>query len=259
MQRIRNLLKNKRIRRILIIVTTAVVATTSVFIYRSVYSIDAYYSKRLQRLHKDLKVLPEYLQLSDNTDQDLKEYNTYLNTTATPCKQIRSKTSKLKKKLSKDKQRQPIDKADQLCMDLAEIIAYQRRLYSSLDVYLTLNIAHVDGPASPQLGTQLNEIQSTITNTLRALRSIDYPRVKDPALSELISQLEEAEKQAEATQEALSGNDQERAQASFAQLRNIMLQDKQDFLLARNYFWNNTVDYEALLLAIENLYKEFQT
>lgn len=257
MQLLRRLWSRRRSRSALIFIAVIVVVATSLLFVKRASSTEDYYSERLQRLHAMLQDMPGSFELSGDTDKDLKNYYQQLEAITALCKQIRDKSAALGQKKLNDKLRQSINNADKLCADLGAIAVYQRQLYGTLDVYLTLDLAPNLEPTSPQFGNQVSDIVSTIRNTLRSVRNVDNQKIEDPALSELLAQLEEAEKTAATVQEAMSHNDHEQAKRSMTDLIKLVNQDKSDYLLARNYFWNNTVQLDALLQATEKLQQEF--
>jgi hypothetical protein len=258
MRSLKDIKHNKKLRVGIVLSIVSVVSIATFLLLWSPVSIEDYYSERLKQLHGLLQQLPTSFELSGNTDADLKEYGKNLNTGLDLCSQMSSRGRRLQMQKPTVELQQSVESINRLCTDLNDIFKYQRALYSSLDVYLTMEVMF-PSPDSPQFSHQLSQVQSVIKNTLAVTRKINNEKVADPALGELITQIEEAEKLANAARDALGQGDSQRAQASAEQLRSSIYQDKADLLLARNYFWNNTVQLEQLLRAIEKLKAEFES
>ena len=214
------------------------------------------YISQIGLLNTAVEGLPTVIKQNNSSQANLNAYFDQLDAVLRPCGQLKAaydnRLTKVKSHDLKDKMGQ----VNQLCTDLTAVAKYSQNVYAACQDYLYFGIEWPSVNDSAYL-SDLQNIDSIITHTKSRLENVDNSKVQDPALSELTAQLDDADKLAGQIQDALSK--QNSSQASLLSVRFIkqINQDKVDFLNARNYFWNNTVQYDALQKAIKRLQDNF--
>lgn len=218
------------------------------FVFASVLQLKANYAgssqKKLQQqklevLNRYIQSIPSLLVLSGNTAKDLEAYSGHMTGILNTCQQIQELAASSKgNQLTEDSSR--------LCADLIPVVIYSRALYQSTEEYLQTNTQDWPSTSQPEFQPHLRNIIQTIKSTSAALRQLNRAELQDPALAELLTQLELAEQLGAETQMAMDQNNPNLGNQKLSELLKEVDKDKQDFLNARNYFWNNTVHLKAL-------------
>jgi hypothetical protein len=246
-----------RQRLIFIIMIIFAVITILMLLVVKTKSINEYYTRRLDTLQTDVSGIPSILETDNNQiEAKLSTYEDKMNKISNNCQALLSKNKDMSK-TPKDL-RQQTEKVHKLCTDLIAITIYSSALYDSLHDYILLPSSSLPPVNSTEFGQRLNQSAQTIKTSQINLFRLDNSKIKDPALDELKLQLDDAMKKAKDAQEALKAKDYETAERQASQLLKLTNQDKQDFLNARNYFWNNTVQIDALIKSIAKLKTDFK-
>lgn len=240
-------------------VSVVILMLFSYFLPRSEYGVKRFYSKQLGKLNSSVEAISKEIETDQDTKLALESYDKKLNEPLSVCKKIQSRYRKIEGKSFKQQTRETVDGTKKLCDDLTPILAYSKELYSTLTPYLIYNTEAWPPYENEEFSSHLAGTQGMIRKTLPRLEKINYPQVDDPALGELISQVKSAEKLADETYVTLTKNDATTGQNLAEQLRKDMRQDKSDFLNARQYFWNNTVEADSLRQVIHQLIERIKS
>lgn len=222
------------------------------FLPRTEWAIKRHYSKGLSKLSLSVESIGLTFATVEDTKTNLEQYRKTLNGTRDICKQLNGKQLERSRNIG-GSLKQSSEGVKKLCEDLIPLLDYSRELHDILKPYLTYEVAAWPPPESKEFSGHLAETQGMIRSTLPRLKKLSYPEVDDPALSEFILQIEAAEKLADEGYTSLTKNETSVTNLKAEQLRNVLRQDKTDFLDARRYFWENTAQIDALQKAITKL------
>ncbi|MGI9028314.1 MAG: hypothetical protein ACR2FM_05760 [Candidatus Saccharimonadales bacterium] len=244
MRSIRKLWERRRSTTIIILITVVFIAVSGAVIINK-RTGESFYFKQLSALESEINQIPPLLEPSDDVKTSLDEYNKQMVRISDRCQKLTDKTDKNIEK--------PDEKVIKLCGDLTVVTLYSGALYDSLRNYLLLPAQSFSAADSADYRDRLTQTSQVISAATLNLSKIDNSKVKDPALDELKAQVEAAQKVATSSQQSLGQKDYAEALRLSNQLVGLTSQDKQDFLSARSYFWNNTVQIAALQQSVSKL------
>ena len=257
MIKLKRLLTNKSLpsKSILVSIGVSALLLLLFFYYfpRTEFGVKRFYSKQLGRLSASVDGISGDIESSADPRSALNSYGKKLDDTLSVCKKIQSRYRLAGNKSFKRQVKDTADGAKKLCDDLVPILSYSKELYASLAIYILYDTSAWPSYDNETFGTHMAETQGMIRTTLPRLEKINYPQLDDPALGELITQVKSAEKLADEAYMTLTKNDTAKTVELAEKLRKDMHQDKSDFLNARLYFWNNTVQLDSLRQAISQL------
>lgn len=223
------------------------------FIPRTESGVKRHYNKQLAKLNTSIKEINKDIARNQEPKEALASYDKKLKDVSPICKKIISRHKQTAGKKYSAETRQSIDGANKLCGDLLPVIAYSRQLYSTLKPYMLYGTDSWPAYDNAEFTGKLSEAQGLIKTTQANLEKINYPQIEDPALGELLVQIKSADKVGDDAYKAAAKGEATQSQELAERLRKDMRQDKADFLSARQYFWQNTVQSDALLQALEQL------
>lgn len=168
---------------------------------------------------------------------NLNDYYAYLHTIVDDCNVLTQRA-----KNSAEDLKNTIQKSVKLCNDLLPIVHYQNDLYGQLQGIIYIDTLRLPRPEDPSAPENARNISNSIAQIRSNLSKIKNTRFSDPALPEINTLLNQLKEQADAS---MQGNN-----AVTPETYNLMLKNldhlRADFMLRRGYFWNNTVDIQAL-------------
>jgi hypothetical protein len=260
---LKNYIKNKKIltKRYYLAAGVFLFGVVVYFILlpRTEYGVKRFYLKQLSKLEVSVNNISKDISSTNDTRISVDSYLKKLSEPMAICKKVKSRYG-LSQKGSIDKPiRDAVKGAKTLCDDLSPILAYSTELYITLTPYLIYDTNVWPAFENEEFVTRLAETQGMIRTTLPRLEKINFPDVEDPALGEIITQVKSAEKLADDSYAATTKNDSSSAQGLTEHLRKDLRQDKVDFLSARQYFWQNTVQIDSLQGAIKKLQDQLKS
>lgn len=221
---------------------------------RTEFFVSHYYHRRLDNLAQAIQNLPQALVTSGDIKTNLHRYDQQLEQINLPCRQMLDRqiqiahTTKLSAPF-----KATLNSTRQLCRDLTTVTDYSKTLYSSAHDYLALSNGQWPMADSTDFRDRLRDTSDTITQTRQTLANISYPEAADPALPELTREVGEAEKLVDQAKDSLEQRNYTAASNKATELTSYITKDRQDFLNARSYFWNNTVRLDQLQKSIKKL------
>jgi len=233
--------------------STAIILITVVFLAVSGAVIinkrtgESFYFKQLTALESEINQILPLLEPSEDIKTSLDEYDKQMVRISDRCQRLTDKNIE-----------KPDEKVIKLCRDLTSVTLYSGALYDSLHNYLLLPAQGFPAADSADYRDRLTQTSQVINAAALYLSKIDNSKVNDPALDELRIQVEAAQKLATGSQQSLDQKDYAEALRLSNQLVALTFQDKQDFLSARSYFWNNTVQIAALQQSVSKLRDQFR-
>lgn len=204
------------------------------------------FAKELRAIKNDITELDAYLENHPPAiTDDLRQYLDGMQNLKLPCRQIETYEERYKLSDASEKLKDGMSQARQLCVDYIQVLEYSRALHFALYPYLTIDTS-LDTNSKQDISERLITLENTIGDAKNAVSQVNSKQVEDPGRSEIVMQIELAEKAvAEAKAHHTNGADAG-AQAALPQAMDLIRQDKTDFLHARRYFWKNTVRIKAL-------------
>ncbi len=236
-----------------VILIVLVILGTFYFLPRTEWGIKRYYFKQLNKLGSSVESIKFNSEKPNDTKTDLEQYHKTLTSSLDTCKQLDNRYSQVGDRKLGGNLRQSLEGTKKLCDDLVPLLSYSRELHSALKPYLIYDVNAWPPPESEQFSSHLAKTLGMTRSTLSRLKKVEYPKVDDPALSEITQQIEAAEALADEAYTSLSKNETSVATGKTEQLRSGLRQDKTDFLNARHYYWNDTAQIDALQKAITKL------
>lgn len=236
-----------------VILIVLVILGTLYFLPRTEWDIKRYYFKQLNKLGSFVESVKFNSEKPNDTITDLEQYHKALTNSLDTCRQLDNRYSLVGSRKLSGNLRQSLDSTKKLCDDLVPLLSYSRELHSALKPYLIYDVNAWPPLESEQFSSHLAKTLGMTRSTLSRLKKVEYPKVDDPALSEIIQQIEAAEELADEAYTSLTKNETSVATTKTEQLRSELRQDKTDFLDARRYFWENTAQIDALQKAIIKL------
>jgi hypothetical protein len=141
--------------------------------------------------------------------------------------------------------------AQSLCHDLIPVADYSKAVYENAHDLLL-----IDASAAALDPAKLSDAAATINTTQTAIKSLSFPSISDPAQSEMTTVLDRAGKAAADLKPVLEQGKTGSQQATtfITQLQSA----QQEITNARPYYWNNTIQINALSQATQRLQTAFQ-
>lgn len=161
------------------------------------------------------------------------------------CEQIGNHLTQADKETIKPYQ-DSISQLRLFCNDFGDVVDYARKSSKATRQFITQPTNLLESN-NPQGLTDLQEILGYTRSDLEKLKSNP---IKDPALEEQITSIDNLQKQ---TEEAIKANSPKTTAALLKKVND----QKISFLTARQYFWNNTVQIESLgrsIVRVKNLF-----
>jgi hypothetical protein len=215
------------------------------------------YQKELTSLSNDLTELSAYIDKEREINEDLNQYTSGLNNLKNPCRQMNIYHDRYQNQELTNQVKDAMSNGRQLCTDFLDVLDYSQAVFRAIGPYITINTEHWPYASSAEFTGHMQNIDKIISGTLDGLKNTKNT-VQDPALAELISQVELADAKLKQVQKAYLDGDKASADIYTDELIALIEQDKTDFINARSYFWRNTVQIEALHKSVETLSKSFQ-
>lgn len=183
----------------------------------------------------------------DNIGQHTDEYEATLLSAKEPCERIveRYKTSSTENLT--DTLADTASNSRSICNDTLLIVDYAKTVSVSIAPYMTFNETDISDQGTVK--KLINASQQSIDK----LQTIDNSGIEDPGRQEIVVQLESTR----AAAAALLNNLEEKPSTNVSELIRRVQTDKQNFLNARSYFWNNTVMLNRLEAITKRVYSEF--
>lgn len=219
-------------------------------------TVQQLYQIELKNLSNDLTELDQYIDNKQDIGQDLNQYTSGLNNLKNPCRQMNIYHERYKNAPLTDPTKDAMSNTRQLCIDFLEVLDYSQAIFSVTGSYLTINTQNWPQASSDNFVPHINSLDKTITLALEGMKNVKNT-VEDPAIHELMAQIEIAQAKLRQSQDAKAKNDIATADAYARDLKDLLTQDKIDFINARAYFWRNTVQLDALQNTVLVLEQKF--
>jgi hypothetical protein len=248
--------KNRRKSLLILLITVMTVIGLASF-SKAQNSLERSYQAKLLALSEAVNAIPQEAQAPQNVKDDLDAYRNRMNKIIDVCKDLKGEAEKAKDKPKSEKTQSAITDTGKLCDDLVAVADYSKILNETNRQYLILSSMPLPEPSSEVFAAKAQEIGQILSQTKLSLQKIIYPRVDDPALPELITQVESAEILSKQLIESISVADTAKTTQFAAALSQQLAKNRTNFYTARNYFWNNTVQVGALRRTILELRDKF--
>lgn len=183
----------------------------------------------------------------DNIGQHTDEYEAALLRAKEPCERIVERYDTPATGNLNDTLADTASNSRSICNDTLLIVDYAKTVSVSITPYMTFNETGVSDEDTVK--KLINASQQSIDH----LQTIDNPGIEDPGRQEIIVQLENTRDAATALLNEL----EEKPNADMGELTGRVQADKQNFLNAQSYFWNNTVMLNRLEAITKRVYSEF--
>jgi hypothetical protein len=214
------------------------------------------FHKDVSSLSQSVTDLPKFLEKSESVKIDLETYDSMLSSMQGICGQLQRNYSVYKDASVSQPLKDSMAKVGRICTDLVPVVKYSQDLYRATTPYLLIDGSEWPTANTNDFSTRLKAANEGINISLSRLKQVNNS-VKDPAFDELMTQLELSANLITDVQTANSNEQGNEANNLAAKLLNQTNQDKSDFLSARLYFWNNTVQRGALQNALAQLQDDF--
>ena len=223
---------------------------------KPVLTVPQLYQQELGSLSDDLSKLGLYIDQSRPISDDLRQYAATINYLKNRCRQIIIYDETYKDSNQPNQIKDAMSNSRQLCIDLLGVLDYSEAVFLAIGPYLSINTEHWPYASSDDFAAHLQNTNQIISGAVDSLKTVKNS-VEDPALQELIAQLEQAQNKLKEAQAAKTIEDLPTADKRTDELINLIKQDRTDFMNARTYFWRNTVKLVALQKATETLGDSF--
>jgi hypothetical protein len=217
------------------------------------------YGKALDDLANGADRLPPAVWPGKTLAADLADYDDLLYQMMGDCNGLKSDYATMKTWQIPQKTKDAMGQVDRLCADLLGVLKYSQDLYHAAHNYLL-----VDGSTWPD-ASQTFDYQKRLNDTANAaqaakshLQEVNSAATQDPAQQELITTTDSTLTLTDKAQKAFDSHDTALANQLGAQLVQKLAADRTEFITARTYFWNNTIQVEKLRSAIDKLNAVFQ-
>ncbi len=261
MQWLKNLWARRPPRIWLIIVTLVLVFAGLIFFDQQQAGTDKgvrqTYSRQLSQLGKASHELPSVIEAKNSPKDSLSRYFDQLNALLEPCGVLSSAYDKRSASIKDQSTKDSMNKVQKLCKDLNDVVKYSQSLYAACQDYIYFGRDWPDVQDSHYL-SDLQDLIEVLGSTKSRLGHVDNTAIQDPALHELTEQVDDASQQAQQIQTAIEKKDFKQAGILSDSLIKQINKDKEDFLNARSYYWNNTIGLSDLQTAVDKLKAEFK-
>ncbi len=213
------------------------------------------YSAQFSSLEAAVNGIPATLDLSiANTPENLDHYYGQLDKVFEPCGNITGHVAQFSAVKGVSQQtKDQLTQSEHLCSDLTNVTKYSQTLYKSSEALLFLNTSPWPDARDKAFTERLDSTKQAMAASKLSIQNVSFPTVSDPAQPELLTIIDRVSKQALQINDALGKSDYGKAGTDAAILSKEIEKAKIDFLSARSYFWNNTVEFTALQKAIARL------
>ncbi|HSX43873.1 MAG TPA: hypothetical protein VLE69_01060 [Candidatus Saccharimonadales bacterium] len=215
------------------------------------------YHQHLSTLQGDINTLPGFLSKSDTTAGDMDEYDKLMGNLIGDCNRIGPEYTHDKSLAVSQKLKDAMGNTDRLCSDLINVAQYSQNLYRATRAYMLLDNTSWPEAGKSDFQNRLDLTEQSIGISTTRMKEIDNTKVQDPALNELQTEINTSAGLVQQIKTALAAHDDTKVNTLAAQLLNHTNQDKHNFLNARIYFWNNTIQLTSLQKAISKLQDSF--
>jgi hypothetical protein len=226
-------------------------------------TITEYYALQLRVLHDEVNELSSYLNERQNVsypdiNADITKYNALITKAQQPCKRLQIEYEDVKTSVTETALADAMSNTKSLCDDLSSVLIYAKDISHAISDYLLLSTTNWPAAGNGKLSEYADQIMVTVTRSKQALNDINSRGVDDPGRQELIAQLEQVENRLTKVKSLEQSGDTATADQQSAETKAAIIQDRQDFRHAQEYFWRNTVQMEALIGAVERLQGDFK-
>lgn len=207
--------------------------------------------------------LSAYLEKRQNTpsgelNADITQYNSLITQAQQPCKRLQAEYEEVKTSVTETAMADAMSNVKSLCNDLGLVLTYAKDVSQAISDYILLNTASWPAAGSGKLSGYMDQILATVSRSKQALNDINSKGVEDPGKQELVTQLEDVGNRLVKVKNLEQSGDSTAADQQSAEAKTAIIQDRQDFRHAQEYFWRNTVETDALLRTIERLQGDFK-
>jgi ElaB/YqjD/DUF883 family membrane-anchored ribosome-binding protein len=216
------------------------------------------YRKQMDDLSNGINALPSNIRQNNNVNQDLNRYFDELDSLLTPCGQMTGAYNARIPKVRNKRLKDTMDQTNKLCGDLKDVSKYSQNIYAASQNYLyyQTNWPSVSDQNYP---SALRDLDGIIKSTKDRLQHVDSKNVQDPGLSELTALLDNEDQMIMQIQNTLNQNKSDKASLLSDQFAKQFKRDQINFLNARIYYWNNTIEYNQLQKAVAKLKNTFDS
>ncbi len=221
-------------------------------------SVKKYYTDRLTKLDKAANGLITFTDKVPDTNKikaENDQYNKLLDDMRSNCQQMVSRYPTAKNQTA-GKLKDAVDRSNLLCQDLLKTLAYAKGLNDTEQPYLNFARQWPD-TKDQSYGLYLDDAIQVTQETKDKINGLDNSFVQDPAVPELTSQLDHTNGLAHHLKSTILSGDFDTANTLSGPFINQLNKDKQNFLNARNYLWQNTIFIHKLHHAVQDVQNSF--
>lgn len=201
-----------------------------------------YYARQLDKLKSDVNSIGTLIHQEEGEnitpDQTNKYHDTLVDMLGT-CRQMDERYENIKNDLGSKDLKESTEKVSKLCSDLEKVTDYARRQSEATEDFVLFPGTSIDNQSNP------SKFQAVLGKTKSNLESLQQDPINDPAVPELIAYIE-------TLQTAVTSS------SDNATISKLLNTQQSNFINARRYFWDNTIQIANLQKAIDKLIGTFK-